>query len=365
MKKIHYVGMDVHKETVSMAVLTNSGPEVVMEKTLPNENGALRRWFKKLSENGRVITVYEAGCCGYTLQRFLEKETNIPCLIVAPGKVPRKPGDRVKTDKRDAVTLARLLRSGEAESIHVLTAEDEAVRDYLRAREDLRVDLLRNRQRLLGFLLRHGYRYTEGGNWTQKHERWLKDLELPDEISRKTLDTYLFKIKDLELRLSDMETTIEQIATQERYKEKVAQLRCFKGIDTLIALSVICEIGDFRRFASAGAFMSFLGIVPREHSSGQSRRQGRVTKAGNGHLRRLLTEAAWHYRFKNPVSVRLAARRAGCSASVVFYADKARLRLQKKFSSLLWQGKSAQVAVTATARELSGFIWGAMTGNIA
>lgn len=365
MEKIHYVGMDVHKETVSMAVVTSSSHEVVLEKTLPNEHGALRRWFKKLREKGRVIAVYEAGCCGYTLQRFLEKEMNVPCLIVAPGKVPRKPGERIKTDKRDAVMLARLLRSGEADAIHVPSAEDESVRDYLRAREDLRVDLLRNRQRLLGFLLRRGYRYTEGGNWTQKHERWLRDLELPDELSRKTLDTYLYKIKDIELRLKDMESTIEQIATKEGYRENVSRLRCFKGIDTLIALSVICEIGDFRRFASAGAFMSFLGIVPREHSSGQSRRQGRVTKAGNGHLRRLLTEAAWHYRYKSPVSARLAARRAGCAAPLVSFADKARVRLQKKFSDLLWKGKSSQVAVTATARELSGFIWGTMTGNMA
>jgi len=197
------------------------------------------------------------------------------------------------------------------------------------------------------------------------HERWLKELELPDELSRKTLDAYLFKIKDLEMRLKEMNETIEQIATQERYREQVAQLRCFKGIDTLIALSVIVEIGDFRRFATAGAFMSLLGMVPGEYSSGRDRRQGHITKAGNSHLRRLLTEAAWHYRYKSPVSARLAARRAGCDAALVCFADKARLRLQTKFTGLLWNGKSAQVAVTATGRELSGFIWGAMTENIA
>jgi transposase len=365
MKKVHYVGMDVHKDTVSMAVVGDESTDITREATVPNTPEALRRFFKRFLVTGEVWAVYEAGCCGYTLQRFLKEELNIGCTIVAPGKVPKKPGDRIKTDRRDAAALARLLRFGEAKPINVPNTEDEAVRDYLRAREDLRLDLARNRQRLLGFLLRRGCRYTEGRTWTRNHEKWLRDLEFSEAISRKTLELYLFKIKDLELRLKEMEQEIEHIALQERFREKVARLRCFKGIDTLIALSMVCEIGDFRRFRTAAAFMSFLGIVPREYSSGHSRRQGGVTKAGNGHLRRLLTEAARHYRYKSPVSARLAARREGCSAEIVSYADKALQRLHHKFTGLLWNGKSSNMAVTATARELAGFIWGAMTENIA
>ena len=285
--------------------------------------------------------------------------------MAAPGLIPRKPSDRVKTDRRDAKTLALALRGGQLTGVHIPTKHDESVRDYLRLYEDLRGDLRKAKQRVLHFLLRRGIRYEEGSNWTVRHKEWLSRLEFDSEIDRQTLEVYLAHLLELEHKCAEVTSVVEQIGEGKRYREAVKSLSAFKGIKTLTALAFICEIGDFRRFATAGQFMAFLGLVPSERSSGNKRRQGGITKAGNSHLRKLLVEAAWHYRSYHPSSRTLIERRKGVDPQIVAYANRAGRRLNRKYLRLLYRGKPSQVAVTAASRELAGFLWGAMVGQVA
>jgi transposase len=347
---------------MEISVFKERKNEPEFEKKILNSTKHIKGCFERLMKQGPVIACYEAGCMGFEVQRMLE-ELGVCCQVVAPGLLPRKPGERIKTDRRDARKLARNLRNGEVTPIYVPSEKDEAVRDYLRMVEDIKNDLKRARQRLLSFLLRHRKLYSGGNNWTGKHERWLKSLTFNNPLLKETFDEYFYRIKELEEKLGRVEEKIEEIAVSEPYKGAVEKLKCFKGIGTLIALSLVVEIGDFRRFMKAEEFMAFLGLVPSEESSGEKRKQGGITKAGNIHLRKLLVEASWHYRYYNAVSKRLVARRRGQSASIVRYADKAGNRLNKKYTHLLFKGKKSQVAVTAVARELAGFVWGMMVGR--
>lgn len=363
--KVLYVGMDVDKEKIAMAALGDNGNEYVSEQLVRNDRAAVAKYFQKLTKNGEeVLACYEAGCFGFKLARELSG-LGIGCAVAAPGMLPKMPSDRVKTDRRDARTLARALRNGDIHHVYVPTEGDEAVRDYLRMFEDMKSEVKRLKQRILTFLLRKGIKYVEGNNWTAAHRKWLRAVRLEQPLADETLQEYLSSLSELEESCQRIEVRIEQIAVEERYAEPVAQLKGFKGIATLIALSLIVEIGDFRRFATAQQFMAFLGLVPSEYSSGTHRRQGSITKAGNSHLRKLLVEAAWHYRSYHPVSKRLAKRREGLPAQLVAYAHRAGRRLNKKYLHLVFSGKRSQVAATAVARELSGFIWGAMTGRTA
>ena len=363
--RILYVGMDVDKEKIAMAVMERTGNDLVGARIVRNSPEAIRKYFQELRKGGTEIQAcYEAGFCGFQLARQLSG-MGIGCAVAAPGMLPRMPSDRVKTDRRDARLLARALRNGDVHEVYVPTKQDEAIRDYLRMYEDEKGDLKRAKQRVLHFLLRRGLRYTHGGNWTGGHRKWLLSLELDHPMEQETLDGYYARVVELEEHCQTMAARVEEIAGEERYVEPVRQLKAFKGIGTLIALSLIVEIGDFRRFATAEQFMAFLGIVPSEHSSGTKRRQGSITKAGNSHLRKLLVEAAWHQRSYHPTSKRLMARREGLPAPLITYANRAGRRLNKKFLRLLYAGKPSQVAATAVARELAGFIWGAMTGNTA
>jgi len=357
--------MDVDKEKIAVAVLEAIGNEVVSEQLVRNNPEAIRKYFQKLSAHGTEIRAcYEAGFCGFRLARQLSG-MGIGCAVAAPGMLPRMPSDHVKTDRRDARLLARALRNGDVHEVYVPTEQDESVRDYLRMYEDAKGDLKRTKQRLLHFLLRRRLRYTHGGNWTAGHRKWLLSLELDLPMEQETLDEYYARVVELEEHCQRMAIRVEEIAVEERYAEPVRQLKAFKGIGTLIALSLIVEIGDFRRFATAEQFMAFLGLVPSEHSSGSKRRQGTITKAGNSHLRKLLVEAGWQYRSYHPQSKRLMARREGLPAQLISYANRAGRRLNKKFLRLLYAGKPSQVAATAVSREMAGFIWGMMTGNIA
>ena len=364
MNNLQHVGLDVHKNTIDTSVFKGWSKEPELEKLLPNEWAKIKGFFERLKTNGPVVACYEAGCMGFELQRKL-MSIEVPCMVVAPGLVPRRPGERIRTDRRDARKLARHLRSGELTAIHIPTQEDEAARDYLRMLDDFKMELKKTRQRLLHFLLRHNIVYTDGTHWTGKHEKWLKSLSFEDPLLKDTFDEYFFHLKELEEKTGRMKEKIEEIALRESYQEKVANLKCFRGIETLTALSLVVEIGDFRRFVKAEEFMAFLGLVPSENSSGDKRRQGGITKAGNSHLRRLLVEAGWQYRFNRTVSKRLASRRKGQAPSVVAYANKAGRRLSKKFNRLIFRNKKSQVAVVAVARELAGFIWGMMAGQIA
>jgi len=356
-KKRYYIGMDVHKESVQMAVFEERGREPIYERQLANDTGLLIKEVTRFSREGEVEVAYEAGCLGYVIQRAMER-VGICCHVLPANKVAKKREDRVKTDKRDAQLIGRELRSGSIRPIAVPDAEDEATRDLLRCREDVGLDLRRVKQRLIKFMVRHGHIYTEGVNhWTEKHWRWMDQVQFSQGHEKAVYEEYRSQIKGLEERLKRLTGQVEETAGSQRYKGSVSDNRAFKGIDYVVALALVCEIGDFKRFASAKAFMSYLGFVPSENSSGGKRSQGAITKAGNGHLRRLLIEAAWHYARFPRIGVRLAERRKGSSARAIQIADRALHRLHKKYLRLVMNGKHPNKAVTAVARELAGFIW--------
>jgi len=256
------------------------------------------------------------------------------------------------------------MRAGMLTPVHIPTVSDEAVRDYLRMRDDFKMDQKRKKQQILSFLARMGYRYEKGNNWTGTHRNWIKNLDTMQPIQKETLKEYMIALEELDEKLVLLEARIEKIAQTEQYVELVGKLMCFKGIGFLTALSLVVEIGDFRRFATAEKMMGFFGLVPSENTSGDKRKQGGITKAGNIRLRRLLIESAWHYRYYQP-SKRLTQRRKGFPPESVGYADKAGRRLSKKFQHLLYVGKKSQKVVVSVARELSGFIWGMANGQIA
>jgi len=360
MQSVFYVGMDVHKDSVRLAVLKGTEKAPVYEATLKNDIPRIEKAIKRFSAQGTVIAGYEAGCMGYTLQRSLGA-SGIECRVIPANRVPRLGSERIKTDARDAVLIARMLKNNEAESIYVPSAEDEAARDLIRCREDLKAELHRAKQQLSKFLLRLGFIYdSELRPWTKAHRAWMQSLELGQALTTETYKQYYSHVTELEERIGRIEALIVEVAQSAAYSERIAKLRCFKGIDYLTALAFTCEIGDFRRFPSAASFMAYLGLVPSEYSSGTKRRQGGITKTGNSHLRKLLIEASWQYRYRCAPSAALKARRAGMDELVVSYADKALRRLQTKFAKLVLRGKSSKTAIAATAREFAGFIWGAM-----
>lgn len=361
MNSIAYVGMDVDKDKIAMSVFCDRESEPTIESIIANEPAKVESFFRSQGSIARtLLACYEAGSCGFELQRQLT-DIGVACQVVAPSSIPRARGDRIKTDRRDARKLSKALRNGDLHGVYVPSRHDEQVRDYLRLFEDVKSDLKKCKQRLLHFVLRHGYRWDEGDKWSERHRRWLRSLQFESPLAAETRNEYLCQIADLEEKRARIAAEIEQIGMQERYAQRVRTLKAFKGIETLTALSLIVEVGDFRRFAHAKQFMSFLGLVPSEHSSGSKRRVGSITKAGNSHLRWLLVESAWHYRSYRPTSKRLMHRRAGLPAELVSYANRAGRRLNKKFLRLIFKGKPSQVAATAVARELCGFIWGAMT----
>ena len=364
MTTVHYVGMDVDKQKIVLARVGAGRDTRAIEQVIANRPSALKKYFAALVADAEVHATYEAGCFGFDLYRQLSA-LGVSVVVAAPGLIPRKPADRVKTDRRDAHSLALALRAGQLTGVYVPTEQDESVRDYLRMYDGLRGDLRICKQRVLQFLLRRGIRYEGGGPWTVKHKHWLSSLEFPQSRDRQTLDMYLSQMQELEARCAEVATEVESIAAQDCYRQQTKKLTAFKGIKTLIPLSFVADIGDFRRFASARQFMAYLGLVPSERSSGNKRRQGGITKAGNSHLRRLLVEAAWHYRSYHPSSRDLTERRRGLDPALLSYANRAGRRLNRKYMHMVLRGKRSQVAVTAVTRELAGFLWGAMTDQVA
>jgi transposase len=353
----YYIGMDVHKDSVQVAVFKHEGEEPIYERKLNNDTDLLIKEAKRFSQKGEAEAAYEAGCLGYVIQRAFEK-AGIACYVLPANKVAKKREDRIKTDKRDARLIGRELRSRNIRPISVPDEADEAARDLLRCREDLSDDFRRAKQRLLKFLVRHGHIYSGGTkHWTVKHRQWMGKIQFSQEYEREVYEEYKSQIDSLKERLERTNHRIKEVAESPRYKAAVGRLRAFKGIDYVIALVLVCEIGDFRRFANAKSFMSYLGFVPSENSSGSKRRQGGITKAGNGHIRKLLIEGAWHYARGGQTGKRLQQRRIGCPINVIDTADRALHRLHKKYIRLLMKGKHANKAVTAVARELAGFIW--------
>jgi transposase len=348
------VGLDVHAGSVRVAAVR--GDELLEERTVAYDLEAVARLLRRWPG---VRCCYEAGPTGFDLYRYLV-ERGIVCEVVAPGLVPERPGDRVKTDSRDARKLARLYAGGLLEPIYVPSPELEAVRDLIRAREDARLERMAARHRLSKLLLRNGRRLP-GKSWGVTRRRWLGEQRFEFGALQLAYDDYLHALDLVDARIAALEREIATLAEQGPCAELVARLRCLRGVETLTALGIAAEIGDFARFASAEEFMSFVGLVPAERSSGARRRQGAITKVGNAHVRRLLVEAAWHARRRPTVGPELQRRQRGQNTVVLERSWRCQQRLYQRWSRMGARGKLPQKTVVACARELAGFVWAIAT----
>lgn len=356
-----FVGLDTHKRSIHAAI-RRPGEAEVIDHAMATDETTVRRWGKRVLREapGAVVCAYEAGPLGFVLQRRLVA-LGIECQVVAPALIPVKPGDRVKTDRRDARKLVDLLRAGLLTEVHPPSSQQEAVRDLCRAREDAKHDLLRCRQRLGMFLLRRGITWTPGRcAWTQPHRTWLRSIRFEQFTDQVVFDDSLLAVEQLEARIASLVEQLEAICQEDPYREPVGWLRCFRGIDTITAITIMAELHDIRRFKTARPLMAYLGLVSSEQSSGDRRRRGGITKAGNSHVRRVLIEAAWHYRHRPLIGVTLRRRRHGQPSRVIAIADRAQQRLCRRYRRLSERGKPVNKIVVAVARELVGFLWSAL-----
>ena len=350
-----HVGLDVHKDSI-WAAQALSGGEVVELGSFENTPTAVGRLVRRLQRrSAKVSFVYEAGPCGYDLYRQL-LSLGQSCQVVAPSLIPRRPGDRIKTDRRDALSLARLSRSGDLVSVWVPDEHHEAVRELVRCREDVKGIERRHRQRMNALLLRHGRRW-DRSNWTQVHRRWLKTQRFAQIETQEVFDHYLHSIIEAEERLVVIERQMREALVSWSLSPLVAALMAMRGVRLITAMTLAGELGDLTRFDSPQELMSFVGLTPSERSSGSTRRQGRITKSGNAHVRRVLIESAWSYQYRPGCSSALRKRASYASEAVRGIAWKAQKRLHRKYHRLISRGKPAQVAITAVAREALGFIW--------
>ncbi len=352
------IAFDQHAATTVAAVLL-PGQRTPALHSLTSDSPTLLRFVERLHKHGPVRCCYEAGPCGFELQRAMTAHA-IPCDVIAPALIPKRAGDRVKTDRRDASQLALLYRAEALTAIHIPSEQEEAARDLLRCREDIRADLMRARHRLSKFLLRHGRRFTTTTAWSKHHVRWLHAQQWPLAALTHTHQAYVRAVDEASERLRAVDAELRDLLTIEPLRTRVARLRCFRGIDDLTALTIAAELGDARRFPSAPKLMAFFGLVPSEHSSGAKRARGAITKTGNGHLRRALVESAWHYRHHPFIGARLRQRQRGAPASVIAQAWEAQQRLHRRYRRLAARGKPKPQVVTAVARELTGFVWAAL-----
>jgi len=350
------VGLDVHKPNIVAAVLPPQADRPTEMLTIENEPRVIERMVRRLAAKGPVEFVYEAGPCGYEIHRQIA-QLGFKCVVIAPGLTPKRAGDRVKTDRRDAEKLARLHRAGELTEIRIPTREGEASRDFVRAREDALADRLRARHRLGKFLLRQGRMYRETKAWGVKHRAWLETQNFEWAPQQRTFEDYMHTLDAADSRLESFDQELEDLAQTPPYRDPVRYLRCLKGIDTISALTLVVEAQDFRRFQRASSFMGFTGLVSCERSSSTKTWRGGITKAGNGHIRRILVEAAWNNRYKNVDTLLIRKRRRECPAEVVEIAQRAQLRLHRKYWKMISRGKPHGVTAAAVARELAGFVW--------
>lgn len=371
MNSIVYVGMDVHKESYTLCCYCYDTDKVEYKQTIPSDYKLVLKYIesmrKKYGDNATFVCGYEAGCLGYSLYNQL-KDHAVECKILAPTTMAITNTNRVKTDKRDAANIARCLAFHTYSEVYVPDDEDNRVKEYIRMRDDQKLMLKKTKQQILAFVLRQGKKF-EGGRtyWTIKHVKWLKSLKL-EGLAQETLSEYLVTYEYLTEKIERLDNRIEELASGEKYKEKVKDMGCLLGIKIHTALSMMVEIGDFNRFEKAPKFAGFLGLVPSENSSGDKSNRYGITKAGNSHLRRLMVEAAQCYTrgHVGHKSLALKERQKGCSAATIAYADKANERLRRRFYKMtLNKGVNRNVATTAIARELACFLWGMATGNIA
>jgi transposase len=350
-----WAGLDVHAAKV-LAVTVDAVTGELRSRTLSGRTGEVVEFCGSLPAPTRVA--YEAGPTGFGLARALTA-AGVGCVVAAPGKIERPAQDRVKTDRRDAERLARLLMVGALHPVRVPSTEEEALRDLVRAREDVRGDLMRARHRMSKLLLRHEIVFEgPGSNWTVRHREWLGRLELGERAAQTTLLDYLGAIDALIVRRETLESTIAELVPTSPWAQTVARLRCLRGMDTLSAVGLCAEIGDWQRFERAGQLMSYVGLVPSEDSSGERRRQGPITKTGSRHARRLLVEGAWHYRRVPAKGLALKRRQAGQDPHILALSWKAQQRLHRTWRRLdAERGKRRTIVAVAVARELAGFCW--------
>lgn len=313
-------------------------------------------WVKKLSGRGRLRFVYEAGPCGFWLQRYLASQ-GYDCWVAAPSLIPQKPGERIKTDRRDARKLTLALRAGTLSMVHIPTPEQEQFRDVVRAWQQAKRDVTAARQRLKAFLLRHDICYTGKANWSAAHRRWLSEKVLPSTAQQIVFQEHIDAISERERRRDRLERQLDTLAPDWSGYPLAQALQAFRGIQKTVAYTVVAEAGDLSRFAHPTHFMAWLGLVPGEHSSGNTRRQGPITRCGNRWARTLLVEAAWSYRYSPKVSRIIEARAGDIDPEIRAVAWRAQIRLHHVFARLTGRGKQRNVAVTAVARELAAFIW--------
>lgn len=352
-----YVGLDVHKATIAVAVARPGRCEPEYHGNIANSDAALRKLLKQLSRPGEaLIFCYEAGPCGYGLYRDLTALGH-GCAVVAPSLIPRKAGERLKTDRRDALMLARLHRAGELTAVWVPGQEQEAIRDLTRAREDMKSLELKSRQRLGAYLLRHGRVYDGKSRWTQAHFRWLETMKFDSPVQQIVLQEYIDTVKSMQKRVADLEAQMREALAGWSLGAVAQALMALRGVSLITAMTTLAELGDITRFDSPRELMAYLGLVPSEHSSGGSRRQGSITRTGNGHVRRVLVEAAWNYRFVARKTRDIEKRAEKCPAAVQAIAWQAQKRLCGRYRALMEAGKLKQQVTTAVARELAGFIW--------
>lgn len=352
-----YVGLDVHKDFIAVAVAREGRGEPTYYGEIPHTPAAVRALVKRLAREGAVLHFcYEAGPCGYGLHRQLTGLGH-GCEVVAPSLIPRKAGERLKTDRRDALSLGRLHRSGDLTPVWVPDAEQEALRDLTRAREDMKAIELKARQRLGAFLLRHGRVYGGKSRWTRAHWRWLEAVKFASPVQQIVLQEYVDTVKEAQRRVAGLEEQMRAALASWSLEPVARALMAMRGVGLITAMTILAELGDLTRFDSPRELMGYLGLVPSEHSSGGTRRQGRITRTGNGHVRRALVEMAWNYRFPARKTRDIEKRAEQTSAAVQAIAWQAQKRLCGRYQALLRAGKLKQQVTVAVAREAAGFLW--------
>jgi len=353
MESVRSVGLDVHADSIAIAVAEPGRGEPGTLGTIPNDTAMLLKRLRKL---GRVKCCYEAGPTGFGLHRD-RTAVGIDCIVVAPSLVPMKAGDRVKTDRRDAVKLARFLRSGHLTEVHVPDAATEGMRDLERARQAAKRAERTARHHLGKFLLRHGRRYPGKTAWTRAHVAWIRVQRFEQEAQQRVLEDYLKSVEDVGERVVRHTQSIVELVESWSLRPLVKALQALRGANIITAKVLGAELGDLARFETAPQLMGYLGLVPSEHSSGETRQQGRITRAGNGHARRILVEAAWAYRFRASKSAAIRARSRGVSDEVQRIAWRVQERLCARYRKLMARGKNKNRIIVAIARELAGFVW--------
>jgi transposase len=353
-----FIGLDVHKNTIAIAIADGGRKgEIRSYGVIPNDMNSLDKFIRKqISTGAELRFVYEAGPTGYGIYRHLTGN-GVDCIVVSPSMIPKKSGDRIKNDRRDAITLARLHRAGELDAIYVPDPEDEAIRDLTRARDDARNAGRKAKQRLHSFLLRHGIVYSGKTKWTNAHFNWLADVKMEHPAQQIALQEYIASVHECSQRCTRLTKEISHMVQQWRMAPVVYAIQALRGVSLLTATITVAEIGNISRFSKPTELMAYLGLVPSEHSSGNTIKRGGITKTGSSHARRVLVEASWTYRFPARITRHLLKRNQGLSHDIQQIAWKAQLRLCERFRRLSAKGKPKQVVTTAIARELVAFIW--------